>query len=258
MSRVSINEIVAGRNSDGFLLGLNGASVQINVAGGAAATVYEADTGGATLTNPLTSSNGRVSGYLAEGSYDLIVTYQSATAAAVRFEARAAYPNGASDGQVLTWDSGTSTVEWADPTASTAAMPWTIDIDPKLTPATQTNWTTLNANTSQLTNGYASSSSVQNDEIGWDVIMAAGTWTISILTVTGASSGIITASLDGTTVGTIDLYSASTVFNSLKTITGIAVSTSGKQRLLLKMAAKNPSSSSYAASLSAVRLLRTA
>lgn len=50
---------------------VNGASVNINIRGGAAATVYADETSATTRTQPLlTDSYGRVSGWLARGQYD--------------------------------------------------------------------------------------------------------------------------------------------------------------------------------------------
>ena len=54
---------------------VNGASVQVNVRGGGAATVYAAETGSGTLGNPLaTTPEGRIEGWLEEGSYSLVVS----------------------------------------------------------------------------------------------------------------------------------------------------------------------------------------
>lgn len=258
MPRVQITEAASGRDAAGFLLGLNGASVQVDVAGGAAATVYEAETGGATISNPVTSENGRIPGWLEEGAYDLTVTYNGQEAAPVRFEARAAYPAGGTEGQLLAVapDGG---VEWVDVDAITAGLPWTIDINPFTAPATQTNWNTIQAgSSSQIFGGYKVTTGAQNAEIGWDVVLAAGTWTLSLLHATGIDVGIYTASLDGVSIGTIDGYAASGVNNVVSTITGITVAPSGKKRLLLKMATKNATSTSYLARISGLRLLRTA
>ena len=259
MPRVKITDAVFGRQETGVAVLLDGASVLVNEAGGSAATVYEDDSSGTTLANPVTSEDGRIPGYLVEGRYELVVTYDSVTADAVPFEARAGYPSGASDGQILTWDADTEEVVWADADAITAGLPWTIDISPFLTAATQTNWSTRAVDTSQITGGLKSSTgTVADDEIGWDVVLAAGTWTIEWLYVKGSNVGIFTVSLDGSSVGTVDGYAASTTYNSNGSITGVTVDSTGKKRLLFKMATKNASSSAYRGNLSAIRLLRTA
>lgn len=95
MARVEIGEVVdkaqpvlgpAG-NVTARVVGA-GLSVQVNVRGAAAGTVYQAATGAATFPNPLTSdSNGRVEGWLEEGSYDLVVSGSGITPYTQQFEA---------------------------------------------------------------------------------------------------------------------------------------------------------------------------
>lgn len=139
-------------------------------------------------------------------------------------------------------------------------MPWLIDINVYVTGITQTNFNTLSGNDTAALYGYwKQSGGSQNDEIGWDVILAAGTWTLELIHVTSSNRGIYTASLDAGSVGTIDGYDgAGPVRNVRSTITGISVAATGKKRLLLKMATKNASSSSYFGSIQHVSLRRTA
>ena len=61
--------------------------------------------------------------------------------------------------------------------------------------------------------------------------MSAGTWAIDIIyrTVSGNGSGPVT--LSGTSLLTLNCYSASTVRNNVSTTTGISVSTSGVKSL---------------------------
>jgi peptidoglycan/xylan/chitin deacetylase (PgdA/CDA1 family) len=112
VARVEIGEVV--QDITGQIIG--GASVQVNVRGGGAATVYSAETGGVTLANPLlTDANGRIEGWLEEGSYDLVVSH-SGVSYTQRFEASAGkttktllrrshapFANGA---VCFTWDDG--------------------------------------------------------------------------------------------------------------------------------------------------------
>jgi microcystin-dependent protein len=54
---------------------VSGASVLVNLRGGGPATVYAGETGGTTLPNPLTTtSDGRIDGWLDEGSYDMVIS----------------------------------------------------------------------------------------------------------------------------------------------------------------------------------------
>lgn len=142
--------------------------------------------------------------------------------------------------------------------AETNLQAWRVDINPLTVPSTQTNWSTLQVNTAQMTNGYLQSSGAQNAEIGWDVTLSAGTWSLSVLGAKSSNLGIITASIDGTSIGTMDQYQAPALTpNLLFSVVGFTA-TAGKKRLLLKMATKNASSSSYFGLISVVTLQRTA
>lgn len=102
------------------------------------------------------------------------------------------------------------------------------------------------------------SSGAQNAVIGWDVLLAAGTWTLELLHNKGSDRGIYTVALAGSSIGTIDGYNASLSPKQRSQITGITVAATGKKRLTLTMASKHASSSSYFGHLSGLRLLRTA
>lgn len=78
MARVEIDEVVFTNTNP--VRTVAGASVQVNARGAAPATVYAAETGATTLTNPLvTDSAGRIEGWLTPGSYDLVVTANGTT-----------------------------------------------------------------------------------------------------------------------------------------------------------------------------------
>lgn len=91
MARVEISEtVLAGSPVRGVA-----ASVQVNVRGGGAATVYAAETGGSTLSNPLTADSfGRIEGWLPVGSYDLVVTAAGFTSYTQPFEAASGVAGG--------------------------------------------------------------------------------------------------------------------------------------------------------------------
>jgi hypothetical protein len=66
---------------------IQNAQVQINVRGGAIATVYALEVGGATLTNPLTTDPaGRASGWLERGPYDAVISATGMTTYVEQFE----------------------------------------------------------------------------------------------------------------------------------------------------------------------------
>lgn len=77
MARVEVTDTVIDTRGNA----MHGVSVQVNTRAGAAATVYAAETGSTTLTNPLTTdSAGRIEGWLDEGSYNLVVAATDFTA----------------------------------------------------------------------------------------------------------------------------------------------------------------------------------
>src|ERR1700750_878345 len=64
------------------------ASAQINIRNSTPATVFANETGGTTVTNPLTTdSMGRVEGWVDEGSYDIVISGSGITTYTQRFEA---------------------------------------------------------------------------------------------------------------------------------------------------------------------------
>ena len=137
-------------------------------------------------------------------------------------------------------------------------LPWEVYIWPYLGAKANVNWSTIGISTSQLMNATYNSSGAQNDEIEFDVVLGAGTWTLELLHYAFTDRGIFTAYLDGVSVGTLDGYSASEVRHKRQSITGIVVATPGKKTFKLKMATKNASASSYAAALMLATWRRTA
>lgn len=140
----------------------------------------------------------------------------------------------------------------------TVALPWNITIVPVGSVSEQTNWSTLTQSSTGLMGGNLASTGAINAKVGWDVVLAVGTWTIKIIYGTGPQRGIYTVTLDGASVGTVDGYAVSTAENVAHSFTGIDVTAQGKKRLLFQMATKNASSSSYFGNLQLVTLTRTA
>lgn len=98
----------------------------------------------------------------------------------------------------------------------------------------------------------------QNDELTRKVYLAAGTYTSTLLTLTGSSYGITTFSLDGVAIHNADCYAAAGANNVILQQTGIVVATSGIYTLSAKVATKNPASSNYGAYYGGYILQRTA
>ena len=111
--------------------------------------------------------------------------------------------------------------------------------------------------TGMFTYFSAVSDGTQNASIDYTVDLSPGTWSLKFFGYRGPGLGIATIKLDGTTIGTIDLYAAaSAAYDS--TITGITVSTDGAQTLQVVMATKNASSSGYQGNASWFTMWRTA
>ena len=139
-------------------------------------------------------------------------------------------------------------------------LPWIVDLNVFMEPSGQNHWVGLSAQAGLFMGGtkYSVGNSDDSDYIQWDVILAAGTWTLQTMSQNQSNKGIITAKLDGTTIGTIDTYAASSTPNALGSITGITVASSGKHTLQFRNTTKNASSSGYVIALQHVRLIRTA
>jgi len=151
--------------------------------------------------------------------------------------------------------------------------PSIIDIDVFATPQANTGMDTISISSLFPNNAVkVQAAAAQNNSIEWDVLLAAGTWTLELGHGKNNTLGIFTVSLstDASTytdvasspynasASTIDGYAASASYVNRSTITGITIATTGRYRLRLKMATKHASSSGYASELWGLRLLRTA
>lgn len=166
---------------------------------------------------------------------------------------------GAND-TVLTADSAEATgVKWSPPLAGSSSGGSNVHLDPFLGPDGQTNWSTVFFTSTRFHGAFIySTGAVANDEMYWDVYLAAGTFKFKMLHEKDTDRGIYSIQIDGVEVGTIDGYAASSTSNVQTTVTGIVVATAGLKRLKLKMATKNASSSGYRGSIQAAALRRTA
>lgn len=169
-----------------------------------------------------------------------------------------AWPGGfyyATDTNVLSYSSGAA---WTDFSSfDEDLLPWTIDVNPTLAKA-NTNWSTIGIDAAAYGNGQINSTGAQNAERSWDIVLAAGTWTVEILHVTSNNRGIYSVQLDDVEKGTIDGYTAATTYNVRASVASIAVATSAKVTFKLKMATKNAASASFFGSVQTIQWRRTA
>jgi len=106
--------------------------------------------------------------------------------------------------------------------------------------------------------GYTTSGSTADQSYTYARLpLRAGTYSLRVYRRTTATSGIMTITLGGSSVGTVDGYSAGNVNDVLSTITGIVVATSGFYDLVVTNPTKNASSSNYDMRLQVLDLFRT-
>lgn len=90
------------------------------------------------------------------------------------------------------------------------------------------NWQT-SKNNSTWNNGFVAvnGTHADGDKIRYARYMEAGTWRMNVIAFRSGTRGILKVDVDGTNVGSKDLYKASAEYNTLWEVTGITVATSG-------------------------------
>lgn len=144
-----------------------------------------------------------------------------------------------------------------DTGASLDDLPWHNDA-PAVSWSSASGTPALSHATSNLLHSRVAAHAAQNDWIEYEVWLAAGTYSMTMIATTDADHGILTIAVNGSTVGTQDHYSASTSTTAKVTTTGMTVSTTGKHTIRLTTATKNASSTGYKSSLGYMHWRRTA
>lgn len=138
-------------------------------------------------------------------------------------------------------------------------LPWMLNIfGTTVQSAHVGTWAISQASTKDYAYIFQNSTLAQNDSTSWDVVLAAGTWTLRTVADKAANSGISTVSLGGTSLGTLDWFNGTTAPSQIQDITGITVATTAKLRLTYLMATKNASSTNFGLNFTAAHLIRTA
>ena len=104
---------------------------------------------------------------------------------------------------------------------------------------------TKDQHSTALGGGYYTSNGAQNDYFDTDFWSEARTYKYAQVVRKDSNIGIATISIDGSSVGTLDGYNASTLQSQYQEITGIVVATAGVKSIQVKMATKNASSTNY-------------
>jgi hypothetical protein len=110
-------------------------------------------------------------------------------------------------------------------------------------------------NSSQASGSYWRNNPASlNDEFQINLTAKAGNWNLNLLGMTASNYGIITVYLGNTSLGTIDWYSTTQVYNVTKSL-AINIPTSGVIILRLKVTGKNASSSGYLIGITKIQII---
>jgi hypothetical protein len=121
-----------------------------------------------------------------------------------------------------------------------------------------TGTVTRNPQTSDLGMAVTDFANSNANSMAWDMWFDVGTWKICLVHRLGANQGIATFSIGGSSVGTIDTYSAGSGANIYDEITGIVITTPGLKEFKISNPTKNGSSADFYIYYNSVALIRTA
>lgn len=91
---------------------------------------------------------------------------------------------------------------------------------------------------------WTQSTAALNDERTNGFFVAAGTYTITIRYIKATSAATLTCYVDGTSIGTADMYAAATAEGST-VFSNVSITTPGWHQFKIKATSKNASSSNY-------------
>ncbi len=94
------------------------------------------------------------------------------------------------------------------------------------------------------------------DGVEWDIFIQEGTYEIWLLGQTGTDAPILDFVLNGTSLGTIDMYESSGKNHQRKMISSISISDKGAHTLQMKANGKNGSSSNYQIMVDMLQLIK--
>ena len=100
------------------------------------------------------------------------------------------------------------------------------------------------------------STAIQSATIAYDVYLRSGTYRLRIISGCGTDMGILTACVNGSAIGTFDLYAAA-AGNNRNASLSFAVSGAGEKTLTFAPDTKNVSSAGYSACLAWISVART-
>lgn len=136
-------------------------------------------------------------------------------------------------------------------------FPWVVNIDSYDISHGNSGWASRFFDANAVYGSFLRSNTAQNDAVWWYVPLAAGTYSFTLVYIRGTSTGIYSVRIDSVEVGTVDSYGTAQ-YNTVGTVTGVSVATTGRKEIRLVMASKNASSSGYRGDLQHLTILRTA
>jgi hypothetical protein len=163
-------------------------------------------------------------------------------------------PKSSTATDVLT--AGASQPAWAAAAAGGAAT-WFVNLDP-VAPTSHTNWSTLDHSSNHYRFLAAQSGGAVGDLLSWTRHLDAGTWTFRLLFTGSTNRPIVDVKIDGSVVGTIDLYTPTTNTRTVADVAGITVTSSGTKTIVLEVTGKNVSSSNFFGLVADANMIRTA
>ena len=136
--------------------------------------------------------------------------------------------------------------------------PALVDINPVPRPTASHLWNDVSISNNAWNNAYRRSfpAGDETSYLEWSEPLAAGSWDLSVTYITSPDAGVLTFSIDGTDVGSIDAYEATTSFNVTGEIPNVTVATSGLHTIRVRTESKNAASTGYFGYLVWVRLVQ--
>jgi collagen triple helix repeat protein len=136
--------------------------------------------------------------------------------------------------------------------------PELIDVNPVPRATASNNWDSFAAEGHSWNGGYRTSfpGGDATSFLEWRLPIAAGTWDMEVTHVKNFDAGILSFSLDGVPIGTVDGYDAGTVFNAPGTVAAISVATSGMHTLRVQTGTTNAPGGTFYAYLVWLRLVK--
>ena len=139
-------------------------------------------------------------------------------------------------------------------------FPSLVDINPLPLASHESGWSRIWINTSSVNNGYLTNCcddpDATGDSVEWDIPLSQGDWRMQVIYATDVNAGVMTFSLDGNDIGTIDGYGAYDL-NDTATFDSIHVDSSGTHALEVRIDSKNESSTGHFGYVAWIRLVKS-